>query len=101
MLEVYEVVTILLMVAKKSTKIEAHDAGLEHERLTSLINSMGDGVLAIDEKFKIVITNGAALNILDVNESLPGQDVTHVLQLIDKNNQKVDLKEVIKDTKTS
>lgn len=62
---------------------------------------MGDGVIAIDEKFKIVITNGAALNILDINESLPGKVVTEVLELVDKNNQTVDLREIIRSTKTS
>ena len=42
-------------------------ADLEHERLSSLINSMADGVLALGEDGKVVLSNGAALNILDVN----------------------------------
>lgn len=76
-------------------------AELERERLTSLINSMGDGVIAIDQKLKIVLYNGAALNILDSNTSLPGASLTKVLTLIDKNNQAVDLRQVIATTKTS
>jgi two-component system phosphate regulon sensor histidine kinase PhoR len=77
------------------------DAEVERERLTSLINSMADGVIAVDNNLKIVITNGAALNILDSNSSLPGRRLTNVVTLIDKNNQPVDLKQIILSTKTS
>lgn len=77
------------------------NAELERERLISLINSMGDGVLAIDEDFKIVVTNGAALNILDVNTTLTGKSIGSVLHLLDKNNQELDLRELIASTKTS
>lgn len=73
----------------------AKSVQLERERLNSLINSMGDGVIAIDENLKVAISNGAALNILDVNSSLKGKLITDVLHLIDKNDQKLDLREVI------
>ncbi len=79
----------------------ATSARLERERLTSLVNSMGDGVLAIDEKKKIVVSNGAALNILDVNTTLEGKSLSTVLKLVDKNNQEVDVKTIIEETKTS
>ena len=81
--------------------LAVQNAELERERLTSLINSMGDGVLAIDENFKIVISNGAALNILDINSTLEGKPIRDVVHLVDKNNQPVDLQKVIMDTKTS
>ena len=74
---------------------------LERERLVSLINSMADGVIAIDENFKIVMSNGAALNILDINSSLSGRPIDDVLHLIDKNNHKLGLKELISSIKTS
>jgi PAS domain S-box-containing protein len=86
---------------KRVPLVLSRSAELERERLTSLINSMGDGVIAIDEKFKIVITNGAALNILDVNASLAGKRLYETLKLIDKNNQAVDLEKTIADTKSS
>ena len=79
----------------------ASNAELERERLNSLINSMGDGVLAIDESFRIVLTNGAALNILDVNTTLTGKKLNSVLHLLDKNNQELDLHELISGKKTS
>ncbi len=74
---------------------------LERERLNSLINSMGDGVIAIDENLKVVISNGAALNILDINSSLKGRDIAKVLHLVDNNGQILDLREIICQTKTS
>lgn len=74
---------------------------LERERLTSLINSMGDGVIAIDKDLKVVISNGAALNILDVNSSLIGKQIEEVFKLVDKKNQPIDLKSLIVTTKTS
>lgn len=75
-------------------------AELERERLISLINSMADGVIAADEDTKIVLSNGAALNVLDVNTTLEGKQLKSVLRLIDKNNQPVDIKRIVQDIKT-
>lgn len=86
---------------KTVRKPAAENAELERERLKSLINSMGDGVIAIDEKGKIVISNGAALNILDINSTIAGKHIKEVLRLVDKNNQLLDLISVISQTKTS
>ncbi len=75
-------------------------AALEHERLTSLINSMGDGVIALDEKQQIITYNGAALNILDLNSSMTGKYLANVMNVIDKNNQKVDVSTLIRSATT-
>lgn len=88
------------MPDKKITKTVAKDAELERERLTSLINSMADGVIAIDQSTKVVIYNGAALNILDVNSTITGKPIDHVVKLVDKNKQPIDLRQEILDTKT-
>jgi PAS domain S-box-containing protein len=74
-------------------------ARLEHERLTSLINSMADGVLAVDERAHVVLYNGAALNILDLNNLKSGVSICTILSLKDKNDQDVDIVELIKATK--
>lgn len=79
----------------------ARSVKLERERLNSLINSMGDGVIAIDENLRIAVSNGAALNILDINSSLKGKPITSVLHLVDKNGQPIDLHDQIRTTKTS
>lgn len=86
------------MLSKKRTV--ARSAELERERLTSLINSMADGVIAIDEKSHIVVYNGAALNILDVNSTITNRPIHKVVQLVDKLNQPIEIKEVIRETKT-
>jgi two-component system phosphate regulon sensor histidine kinase PhoR len=73
---------------------------LDHERLTSLVNSMADGVLAVDKTMKVVLSNGAALNVLDVNSSLRGRKLHEVIRLKDKNNQEIDVEELVAHTKT-
>lgn len=75
-------------------------AKLDHERLTSLVNSMADGVLAVDKTMHIVMSNGAALNILDVNNSLRGKRLKDVVRLQDKNKQAVDMEELVAKTST-
>lgn len=72
----------------------------DHERLNSLINSMADGVIATDGSGKIVLYNGAALNILDMNDGIKDKPITAVLALIDKNSQPIDLNQLIQTTKT-
>ncbi|HEX8763138.1 MAG TPA: ATP-binding protein [Candidatus Saccharimonadales bacterium] len=76
-----------------------HRTSVEHERLTSLINSMADGVIAVNGKMKIVTSNGAALNILDVNDTLIDKRLGEVLQPIDKNNQHVPIETLVQNTK--
>ena len=75
-------------------------AELERERLISLINSMADGVIALDQKSQIVAYNGAALNILDVNSSMTNKPLSSVMQLYDKNKQPVDMQAFIRNIKT-
>ncbi len=81
---------------KKSTAEQ-----LDHERLTSLVNSMADGVLAVDQQMGIVLSNGAALNILDLNSSLRGKKLGSVLKPHNKNNQLIDIEELVAKTTTS
>lgn len=85
----------------KKTKMAAsapvdHVASLEHERLTALINSMADGVIALDEDAKIAVYNGAALNILDMNKELSGKALKDILTVVDKLNQEIPLEDLIK-----
>ena len=72
---------------------------VEHEQLTSLINSMADGVIAVDGKMQVVISNGAALNILDVNDTLVGKRLKDVLKPLDKNNQHIPIEAVVQGAK--
>ncbi len=74
-------------------------AQLDHDQLTSLIGSMADGVLAVDKFTKVIVYNGAALNILDLNQSIKGKSLAHLLQLADHNNQPVDVLEYVRSIK--
>lgn len=76
-------------------------AAFEHERLTSLINSMVDGVVAVDEHAVVDIYNGAALNILDLNSPIRGQALTSICRLIDDDNQPIDIIKLVKSIKTA
>lgn len=78
-----------------ATKETPQSAALEHERLSSLINSMADGVIALNAAGDVLMYNGAALNILDVNSTVTGQSITNVLHIIDSNNQPVDSKAMV------
>lgn len=76
-------------------------AQLEHERLTSLINSMVDGVIAVDEQVKVALYNGAALNILDINSSMQDKSLGSMCKVINTDNQPIDMVELVKTTKTA
>lgn len=69
---------------------------LEHERLTSLINSMADAVLAVDEKIQVVLYNGAALNIFDVNTIQVGSRLDTLFKPLDKDEKPCDITAMIK-----
>lgn len=91
---------MVLMTRQTSTgQLQPQAAALEHERLTSLIGSMADGVIAVDDHIKVVLYNGAALNILDINSSMKARSLKRVLKLYDKNGQPVDVDKLVQDTK--
>jgi PAS domain S-box-containing protein len=60
---------------------------------------MADGVIAVDHHMKIVTSNGAALNILDVNDTLLGKRLREVLRPNDKNNQPIDIEQAVEAVK--
>lgn len=53
----------------------------ERQRLLSLINNMGEAVVATDSKGKILLYNAATLNLLDTNQSLDKKNIDSVLKL--------------------
>jgi PAS domain S-box-containing protein len=88
------------MTLKPTSKTaDAKSERLEHQRLTSLINSMADAVIAVDQQINVVLYNGAALNIFDVNTIKVGSPLASLFQPIDKDNQPFDSAALIKNTK--
>ena len=71
----------------------------EHSQLTSLVNSMADGVIAVDTKAKVVLYNAAALNVLDLNSSLQGKSLKRFVHIVDKDQQEIDIVKLITETK--
>ncbi|HEY1064242.1 MAG TPA: ATP-binding protein [Candidatus Saccharimonadales bacterium] len=82
-------------MALKVKKTKTTPEQLEHGRLTSLINSMADAVIAVDESQKVVVYNGAALNILDVNSIRIGSTIRKIFKPIDTEGQSVDISTLI------
>jgi two-component system, OmpR family, phosphate regulon sensor histidine kinase PhoR len=78
-----------------------HHSSVEHERLLSLMNSMADGVIAVDQHLDVVLSNGAAQNILDINTSIQGRPLRNLFKPQDKNNQPVNVTTLIHETVTS
>lgn len=72
---------------EQSQKVEQ----FERQRLLSLINNMGEAVVATDENGKILIYNAAVLNLLDTNASLENKKLGDLLCLKDKDGKSVDL----------
>lgn len=72
----------------------------EHAQLRALINSMADGVIATDQQGKIMIYNGAALNVLDSNTALDNTYIGNVLKLVNENGQPIDSTRLVLSTKT-
>ncbi len=75
-------------------------AAIDHERLTSLVNSMADGVIALDENLRVVLYNGAALNILDLNSTMANMQLAGIINLVDKNSQPISITQLVSDAKT-
>lgn len=92
---------MLVMLINQNQAPADEQPSVEHERLVSLIGSMADGVLAVDDHIKIVLYNGASLDILDVNSILQDQKLKSVLHLFDANSQTVDVNELVRSCKTS
>ena len=87
------------MMSEASMQINGNDAVIEHQRLNTLINSMADAVIAVDEFAKIVEFNAAALNILDINNLSLNTPLNEVFKPVDKDNRPVDIIDLVLSTK--
>lgn len=63
----------------------------QREGLLALVNSMGDAVVAADEKGIIKVYNSSLLSLLDTNLDLTGKSLDKVLTLTDKEGKHVHL----------
>ncbi len=72
---------------------------MDHQLLLALVNSLTDGVVAVDANLNILMANGAALALLDKNE-LKGRPIADVLVLIDRTGNQIDLTKLIPSSPT-
>ncbi len=86
-----------MLISKIPRKISPTPS-LEHSQLTSLINSMADGVIAVDRQCRVALYNGAALNILDRNDPVGNKSIGEMFHPIDKDDKPVDIVDLIKST---
>lgn len=75
-------------------------AQMERQRLTSLINSMTDGVIATDSDGIVKLYNAAALNVLDTNTDLNGRHIGSVLKIVDTQSKSVDTLKLVTQNNT-
>jgi two-component system phosphate regulon sensor histidine kinase PhoR len=69
----------------------SREASYERQRLRSLINSMADAVIATDYGGKVLVYNGAALDLLNTNETLDDKPLRHFVHTYTKQHHAVDL----------
>ena len=77
-----------------------NQSDFEHAQLTSLVNSMTDGVIALDSSAQVVLYNAAALDVLDLNSSMQGRSIGNFLQPVTEENATIDIVNFIQNTKT-
>lgn len=92
---------MLLHGFARKPKSQTTSERIEHERLTSLINSMADGVIAVDKQVNVVLCNGAALNILDRNDPIDHKPLHEIFQPIDKENKGINVTKLVQSAHTS
>lgn len=73
-------------------------AEYEHDRLLSLINTMGDAVIATDENGKITTYNAAALDLLNTNKTLVNTPIDSVMKLTTTSGEGIKLSALAKKT---
>jgi two-component system sensor histidine kinase VicK len=82
---------------RKFLNSASKETSFERQRLLSLINNMGEAVVATDKKGKILLYNAAVLNLLDTNQTLEGKSLDSLLSLKDAKEKPVKLTDLLKD----
>ena len=72
---------------------------LDQQRLKTLINSMADAVISVDENIKVSTYNAAALNLLDINNIKIGDSLARVFKPFDAKDNEINIKEVVRNIK--
>ena len=79
----------------------SEQAAVERERLTSLINSMVDAVIAFDADGRVELYNGATLALLNTNVTLETKSIDNILEFRDQNDHRIKLLKIAKEADTA
>lgn len=86
---------VALLMLRKPMEADAmflqNSVAFERNRLVSLINNIGDAVIATDSDGIITLYNGAALELLDTNELIEEEPINKVLKLFDEEKKPIDI----------
>lgn len=74
------------------------ETSYERQRLLSLINNMGEAVVATDRTGKVLLYNAAVLNLLDTNQTLEGKSLDSLLKLRTKTHKSIKITALLKDS---
>ncbi|HUD11759.1 MAG TPA: histidine kinase dimerization/phospho-acceptor domain-containing protein, partial [Candidatus Saccharimonadia bacterium] len=69
----------------------------ERQRLLSLINSLSNAVIAVDNEGKVYLYNAAALELLNTNRDITGSPIGELLPLRNAHGTKINLLHLITD----
>ncbi len=73
----------------------------EQSRLMTLINSLNEAIVSVNDKGIVQLYNAATLNLLDTNQSLTGKKIDEVISLYDEQGEPVHLQTLLKDSAPS
>lgn len=67
----------------------------QFNKMTTLLNSIGDAILTLDTDMRITSQNAAALGFFDTNASLVGRKITEVLTIVDEKLETIDVQKLV------
>ena len=73
----------------------------EQSRLMTLINSLNEAIVSVNEKGIIQLYNAATLNLLDTNQNLNGKKLNDVMALYDEHDEAVNLHKLLVNSSPS
>ena len=91
-------VRVLNDIERRALNRTQKQESLQHDRLLTLINGIGDGFISTNQKGVIKVYNAATLSLLDTNESLTGRKLNDVLKLFDDNEKHVNILKLLEET---
>ncbi len=72
---------------------------LQRQRITTLINNLGDAIINLDSHGKITLYNAATLSLLDTNAAIDNKYIDTIFSFINSDNEPIKLSNELKSIK--